>query len=173
MWSSQVRGQTPDWESEGSELSAHLLPAQQLERVLEEVGKDEWWPRTFSQTGRRAQLCLVSSPHNGWKFGRVWYLPLSRGQRPRSWQARRTAGWLWGPPAACLRPRPVSLSSATAVFPAGVDTMASYEEVLHLLRYRNWHTRSLLDRKFKLVCSELNGRYVSNEFQVEVGAGLC
>lgn len=56
--------------------------------------------------------------------------------------------------------------------PAGVDTMASYEEVLHLLRYRNWHSRSLLDRKFKLVCSELNGRYVSNEFQVEVSAGL-
>ena len=51
--------------------------------------------------------------------------------------------------------------------------MASYEEVLHLLHYRNWHARSLLDRKFKLVCSELNGRYVSNEFQVEVGAGLC
>ncbi|KAF6108024.1 calsyntenin 1 [Phyllostomus discolor] len=50
----------------------------------------------------------------------------------------------------------------------GVDTMASYEEALRLLRYRNWHSRSLLDRKFKLVCSELNGRYVSNEFQVEV-----
>jgi len=51
---------------------------------------------------------------------------------------------------------------------AGVDTMASYEEVLHLIRYRNWHTVSLFDRKFKLVCSELNGRYVSNEFKVEV-----
>lgn len=50
--------------------------------------------------------------------------------------------------------------------------MASYEEVLHLLRYRNWHSRSLLDRKFKLICSELNGRYVSNEFQVEVSARL-
>lgn len=62
--------------------------------------------------------------------------------------------------------------SHRAVFsplPAGVDTMASYEEVLRLLRYRNWHTQSLLDRKFKLICSELNGRYVSNEFQVEVG----
>ncbi|NIG59984.1 calsyntenin-1 [Pontoporia blainvillei] len=66
----------------------------------------------------------------------------------------------------------VSSSDLGVVF-TGVDTMASYEEVLHLLRYRNWHTRSLLDRKFKLVCSELNGRYVSNEFQVEVGAGLC
>ncbi|KAK2105886.1 Calsyntenin-1 [Saguinus oedipus] len=50
----------------------------------------------------------------------------------------------------------------------GVDTMASYEEVLHLLRYRNWHARSLLDRKFKLICSELNGRYISNEFKVEL-----
>ncbi|CAI5782914.1 calsyntenin-1 isoform X4 [Podarcis lilfordi] len=50
----------------------------------------------------------------------------------------------------------------------GVDTMASYEEVLHLIRYRSWHAVSLFDRKFKLVCSELNGRYVSNEFKVEV-----
>ncbi|XP_042128402.2 calsyntenin-1 isoform X1 [Peromyscus maniculatus bairdii] len=61
----------------------------------------------------------------------------------------------------------VSHSDLGVVF-TGVDTMASYEEVLHLLRYRNWHTRSLLDRKFKLVCSELNGRYLSNEFKVEV-----
>ncbi|XP_047379249.1 calsyntenin-1 isoform X3 [Sciurus carolinensis] len=61
----------------------------------------------------------------------------------------------------------VSRSALGVVF-TGVDTMASYEEVLHLLRYRNWHTRSLLDRKFKLICSELNGRYLSNEFKVEV-----
>lgn len=60
-------------------------------------------------------------------------------------------------------------SSVVAVsLPTGVDTMANYEEVLHLIRYRNWHTASLFDRKFKLVCSELNGRYVSNEFKVEV-----
>ncbi|XP_023602124.1 calsyntenin-1 isoform X3 [Myotis lucifugus] len=61
----------------------------------------------------------------------------------------------------------VSRSDLGVVF-TGVDTMASYEEALHLLRYRNWNSRSLLDRKFKLVCSELNGRYISNEFQVEV-----
>ncbi|KAK1340524.1 hypothetical protein QTO34_019094 [Cnephaeus nilssonii] len=61
----------------------------------------------------------------------------------------------------------VSRSNLGVVF-TGVDTMASYEEALHLLRYRNWNSRSLLDRKFKLVCSELNGRYISNEFQVEV-----
>uniref|UniRef100_A0A672R6R1 Cadherin domain-containing protein n=1 Tax=Sinocyclocheilus grahami TaxID=75366 RepID=A0A672R6R1_SINGR len=50
----------------------------------------------------------------------------------------------------------------------GVNTMANYEQVLHLIRYRNWHTEALFDRKFKLVCSELNGRYISNEFKVEV-----
>ena len=72
-------------------------------------------------------------------------------------------------PAACVPNLRTAVSSSLA----GVDTMASYEEILHLLRYRNWHTRSLLDRRFKLVCSELNGRYVSNEFQVEVRAGVC
>lgn len=59
--------------------------------------------------------------------------------------------------------------SCRVCVPTGVDTMANYEEVLHLIRYRNWHTASLFDRKFKLLCSELNGRYVSNEFRVEVG----
>lgn len=51
---------------------------------------------------------------------------------------------------------------------SGVNTMANYEQVLHLIRYRNWHTEALFDRKFKLVCSELNGRYISNDFKVEV-----
>ncbi|KAM9298887.1 calsyntenin-1 isoform 3-T3 [Gastrophryne carolinensis] len=59
-------------------------------------------------------------------------------------------------------------SSSQGIVLTGVDTMANYEEVLHLIRYRNWNTASLFDRKFKLVCSELNGRYHSNEFQVEV-----
>lgn len=46
--------------------------------------------------------------------------------------------------------------------------MSNYEQLLHLIRYKNWHTEALFDRKFKLVCSELNGRYVSNDFKVEV-----
>lgn len=50
----------------------------------------------------------------------------------------------------------------------GVNSMANYEQVLHLIRYKNWHTEALFDRKFKLICSELNGRYVSNDFKVEV-----
>uniref|UniRef100_A0A8C9EW07 Calsyntenin 1 n=1 Tax=Pavo cristatus TaxID=9049 RepID=A0A8C9EW07_PAVCR len=68
-----------------------------------------------------------------------------------------------------LQQKGIEMSSSNlGMIITGVDTMASYEEVLHLIRYRNWHSVSLFDRKFKLVCSELNGRYVSNEFKVEV-----
>ncbi|XP_029103718.1 calsyntenin-1 isoform X2 [Scleropages formosus] len=59
-------------------------------------------------------------------------------------------------------------SSNVGMIITGVNTMANYEQLLHLIRYRNWNTEALFDRKFKLVCSELNGRYVSNEFKVEV-----
>ncbi|KAM9786259.1 calsyntenin-1 isoform 3-T3 [Neosynchiropus ocellatus] len=59
-------------------------------------------------------------------------------------------------------------SSHVGLTISGVNTMANYEQVLHLIRYKNWHTEALFDRKFKLVCSELNGRYISNDFKVEV-----
>ncbi|KAJ8016604.1 hypothetical protein DPEC_G00008960 [Dallia pectoralis] len=59
-------------------------------------------------------------------------------------------------------------SSNLGLVLTGVDTMANYQKVLHLIRYKNWHTEALFDRKFKLVCSELNGRYISNDFKVEV-----
>ncbi|KAJ7324897.1 hypothetical protein JRQ81_017917, partial [Phrynocephalus forsythii] len=49
----------------------------------------------------------------------------------------------------------------------GVDSMKNYEEVLRQVRYRNWHTSSIFDRKFRIKCSELNGRYTSNEFNLE------
>ncbi|XP_017584335.1 PREDICTED: calsyntenin-2 [Corvus brachyrhynchos] len=50
----------------------------------------------------------------------------------------------------------------------GVDSMFSYEQVLRQLRYRNWATSATSDRKFRVKCSELNGRYTSNEFNLEV-----
>ncbi|NXI51499.1 CSTN2 protein, partial [Chloroceryle aenea] len=50
----------------------------------------------------------------------------------------------------------------------GVDSMQHYEEVLRQIRYRNWYTAATLDRKFRVKCSELNGRYTSNEFNLEV-----
>ncbi|NWT78811.1 CSTN2 protein, partial [Lanius ludovicianus] len=50
----------------------------------------------------------------------------------------------------------------------GVDSMFSYEQVLRQLRYRNWGPSATSDRKFRVKCSELNGRYTSNEFNLEV-----
>ncbi|NWS51103.1 CSTN2 protein, partial [Chunga burmeisteri] len=50
----------------------------------------------------------------------------------------------------------------------GVDSMHSYEQVLRQVRYRNWYTSTTFDRKFRVKCSELNGRYTSNEFNLEV-----
>uniref|UniRef100_A0A8C8RGU6 Calsyntenin 2 n=1 Tax=Pelusios castaneus TaxID=367368 RepID=A0A8C8RGU6_9SAUR len=50
----------------------------------------------------------------------------------------------------------------------GVDTMRNYEQVLQQVRYRNWHTSNIFDRKFRIKCSELNGRYTSNDFNLEV-----
>ncbi|NXH18512.1 CSTN2 protein, partial [Bucco capensis] len=50
----------------------------------------------------------------------------------------------------------------------GVDSMHNYEQVLRQIRYRNWDTSATFDRKFRVKCSELNGRYTSNEFNLEV-----
>lgn len=43
-----------------------------------------------------------------------------------------------------------------------------YEEILRQARYRLRHGAALYARKFRLSCSEMNGRYSSNEFVVEV-----
>eukprot|EP00061_Rhincodon_typus_P018557 g47771.t1 len=68
-----------------------------------------------------------------------------------------------------LQQRGMEMSnSSTGLTITGVNTMANYEEMLHSIRYRNWNSESLFERKFKIVCSELNGRYASNEFKVEV-----
>lgn len=47
--------------------------------------------------------------------------------------------------------------------------MAHYEQALRQVRYRNWRPATLSERRFRLTCSELNGRYTSNEFNLEVG----
>lgn len=46
--------------------------------------------------------------------------------------------------------------------------MAHYEQALRQVRYRNWRPATLIERSFRLTCSELNGRYTSNEFNLEV-----
>uniref|UniRef100_A0AAR2JBS3 Calsyntenin-2 n=1 Tax=Pygocentrus nattereri TaxID=42514 RepID=A0AAR2JBS3_PYGNA len=51
---------------------------------------------------------------------------------------------------------------------SGVDSMAHYEQAIRQVRYHNWRPAGLSERKFRLSCSELNGRYTSNEFNLEV-----
>ncbi|XP_075906018.1 calsyntenin-2-like isoform X2 [Nelusetta ayraudi] len=47
----------------------------------------------------------------------------------------------------------------------GVDSMSNYEQVIRQVRYCS---RQPTERTFRLTCSELNGRYTSNEFNLEV-----
>uniref|UniRef100_A0A672KBS4 Calsyntenin-2 n=1 Tax=Sinocyclocheilus grahami TaxID=75366 RepID=A0A672KBS4_SINGR len=51
---------------------------------------------------------------------------------------------------------------------SGVDSMAHYEQAIRQVRYHNWKPGGLSERRFRLSCSELNGRYTSNEFNFEV-----
>uniref|UniRef100_A0A4W5PNU2 Calsyntenin C-terminal domain-containing protein n=1 Tax=Hucho hucho TaxID=62062 RepID=A0A4W5PNU2_9TELE len=50
----------------------------------------------------------------------------------------------------------------------GVDSMSNYEQVIRQVHYHNWHPAQTPERKFRLTCSELNGRYTSNEFTLEI-----
>eukprot|EP00064_Thunnus_orientalis_P007542 superscaffoldBa00000845_g7564 len=59
-------------------------------------------------------------------------------------------------------------NSTSGISIYGVDSMAHYEQALRQVRYRNGRPAALSERKFRLTCSELNGRYTSNEFNLEV-----
>ncbi|KAK6302486.1 hypothetical protein J4Q44_G00268410 [Coregonus suidteri] len=59
-------------------------------------------------------------------------------------------------------------NSTSGISIYGVDSMAHYEEALRQVCYRNWRPATLNNRRFRLTCSELNGRYTSNEFNLEV-----
>uniref|UniRef100_A0A3Q0RM00 Calsyntenin 2 n=1 Tax=Amphilophus citrinellus TaxID=61819 RepID=A0A3Q0RM00_AMPCI len=62
-----------------------------------------------------------------------------------------------------------SKNPVLSLFPStGVDSMSNYEQVIRQVRYYNWHPGQLTERRFRLTCSELNGRYTSNEFSLEV-----
>ncbi|XP_077963404.1 calsyntenin-2 [Gasterosteus aculeatus] len=52
----------------------------------------------------------------------------------------------------------------------GVDSMSNYEQVIRQVRYSNVLPGQITERRFRLTCSELNGRYTSNEFNLEVSA---
>uniref|UniRef100_A0A8C2IA32 Calsyntenin-2 n=1 Tax=Cyprinus carpio TaxID=7962 RepID=A0A8C2IA32_CYPCA len=59
-------------------------------------------------------------------------------------------------------------NSTSGISIYGVDSMAHYEQAIRQVRYRNWKPGGLSERRFRLSCSELNGRYTSNEFNFEV-----
>ncbi|XP_062848908.1 calsyntenin-2-like [Trichomycterus rosablanca] len=60
-------------------------------------------------------------------------------------------------------------NSTSGISIYGVDSMANYEQAIQQVRYRNWRPDRLLQRRFRLSCSELNGRYTSNNFNLEIG----
>ncbi|XP_064828797.1 calsyntenin-2-like [Oncorhynchus masou masou] len=59
-------------------------------------------------------------------------------------------------------------NSTSGISIYGVDSMSNYEQVIRQVHYHNWHPSQTPDRKFRLTCSELNGRYTSNEFTLEI-----
>ncbi|XP_053351585.1 calsyntenin-2 [Clarias gariepinus] len=59
-------------------------------------------------------------------------------------------------------------NSTSGISIYGVDSMANYELAIRQVRYRNWRLASLSERRFRLSCSELNGRYTSNNFNLEL-----
>ncbi|EAW88676.1 calsyntenin 3 [Homo sapiens] len=68
-----------------------------------------------------------------------------------------------------LQQRGLELTNTSAYLTiAGVESITVYEEILRQARYRLRHGAALYTRKFRLSCSEMNGRYSSNEFIVEV-----
>nr|XP_042130015.1 calsyntenin-3 isoform X1 [Peromyscus maniculatus bairdii] len=70
---------------------------------------------------------------------------------------------------ASLQQRGLELTNTSAYLTiAGVETITVYEEILRHARYQLRHRAALYARKFRLSCSEMNGRYSSNEFMVEV-----
>ncbi|XP_057622252.1 calsyntenin-3 [Chionomys nivalis] len=70
---------------------------------------------------------------------------------------------------ASLQQRGLELTNTSAYLTiAGVETITVYEEILRQARYQLRHGAALYARKFRLSCSEMNGRYSSNEFIVEV-----
>ncbi|XP_063150726.1 calsyntenin-3 isoform X2 [Candoia aspera] len=70
---------------------------------------------------------------------------------------------------ASLQQRGLELINTSAYLTVtGVESIAVYEEILHQVSYCIRRGAALYERKFRLSCTEMNGRYSSNEFTVEV-----
>lgn len=60
------------------------------------------------------------------------------------------------------------LSSSLSLFLLGAESISVYEDVLRSVRYRLAKGSARFERRFRLSCSEMNGRYTSNELTLEV-----
>ncbi|XP_062848976.1 calsyntenin-2-like [Trichomycterus rosablanca] len=60
-------------------------------------------------------------------------------------------------------------NSTSGISIYGVDSVVNYEQTIRQVRYRNWNPAGLSQREFRLSCSGLNGRYISNGFTTEIG----
>ncbi|NXC50404.1 CSTN3 protein, partial [Penelope pileata] len=70
---------------------------------------------------------------------------------------------------ALLQQRGLELVNTSAYLTiTGVESIAVYEEILRQVSYHINRGAALYERKFHLSCTEMNGRYSSNEFSVEV-----
>ncbi|XP_059490365.1 calsyntenin-1 isoform X2 [Neocloeon triangulifer] len=58
----------------------------------------------------------------------------------------------------------VAKVSRDGVVVSGADMIYNYEQVLRQIQYTNKKPAYYLNRVFKLICSELNGRFTSNEY---------
>lgn len=50
----------------------------------------------------------------------------------------------------------------------GAESISVYEDILRSVRYRLAKGSARFERRFRLSCSEMNGRYTSNELTLEV-----
>lgn len=68
-----------------------------------------------------------------------------------------------------LRERGLEIINTTAYIAiTGAESISVYEDVLRSVRYRLAKGSARFERRFRLSCSEMNGRYTSNELTLEV-----
>uniref|UniRef100_A0A8C7YV83 Calsyntenin-3 n=1 Tax=Oryzias sinensis TaxID=183150 RepID=A0A8C7YV83_9TELE len=68
-----------------------------------------------------------------------------------------------------VRERGLEIINTTAYIAiTGAESISVYEDILRSIRYRLAKGSARFERRFRLSCSEMNGRYTSNELTLEV-----
>ncbi|KAM5254801.1 calsyntenin-3 isoform 3-T3 [Hipposideros larvatus] len=152
-----------------------------------EAKKDESWQGTVTDTRMSDEIvhnldgCEISLVGDDLDPERESLLLDMASLQQRGLELTNTSAYLtiagqWGLRTCllfCVRAPPplgIFVNSRIELLPRvpGVESITVYEEILRQARYRLRHGAALYARKFRLSCSEMNGRYSSNEFIVEV-----